>query len=370
MDNFALNRPYYMRNHFRNKFNLGADSDLHVNVEPADGGLVRVHSIIPESYPWVGTYFSTVPLDVRAIALPGYQFSHWVGVGGTDPDLDISMLSDVDLTAVFVPLTPDDGALVINEINYNSLNDSDSKDWVELFNGTPSTVDLEGWSISDDSDDNQFVLPPLSLSPEAYLIVCSDSLSFRNIHGSSSRIIGDLDFNFSNGGELIRLFNSDEILIDSVRYDDEDPWPTEPDGDGPTLELTHPTLDNGLSSSWAVSDNLGTPGAQNSRFVNPSAIAEHHRPADIRLGMAFPNPFNARVSIPYVIPETGSFQIDIFDLRGRLIQTEIINSLSSGAGIYHWDGTNESGEECSSGMYVIRLSQDKLTSSTKIALLR
>ncbi len=370
MDNFALNRPYYMRNHFRNKFNLGADSDLQVNVEPADAGLVRVHSIIPENYPWVGTYFSTVPLDVRAVALPGYQFSHWEGISGENVDLTISMLSDVDLTAVFVPVSPEDGAVVINEINYNSANEYDSKDWIELYNGTPASIDLEGWTVSDGSDDNQFVLPDIVIPAEAYLIVCSDSLAFRNIHGDYPRIIGDLDFNFSNGGELIRLFNSDEILMDSVRYDDEDPWPAEPDGDGPTLELMHPSLDNAISSSWAVSDNLGTPGAQNSRFANPSAIVEHNRPADFRLGMAFPNPFNARVSIPYIVPETESFQIVIFDIRGRMVHSETINSSSSGRGLYQWDGTNESGKDCSSGMYVVRLSQNELTTSRKIALLR
>ena len=370
MDNFALNRPYYMRNHFRNKFTLGADSDLQVNVEPEGAGMVRVHSIVPESYPWVGTYFSTVPLDVRAIALPGYQFSHWEGVPGENVDLTISLLSNVDLTAVFVPVSPEDGALVINEINYNSANEYDAKDWIELYNGTLATIELEGWTISDGSDDNQFVLPDLLIPTGGYLIVSSDTTAFRSIHGGDARLVGDLDFNFSNGGELIRLFNSDDILMDSVRYDDEDPWPTEPDGDGPTLELTHPSLDNGMRSSWATSDNLGTPGMQNSRFANPSALAEHNRPVDFRLGMAFPNPFNARVSIPYVLPETGSFQIDIFDLRGRNIQSETIESTGGIGGIYHWDGTNGFGKDCSSGMYVVRLSQNEVTTSRKIALLR
>ena len=370
MDNFALNRPYYMRNHFRNKYNLGADSDLQVNVEPAEAGLVRVHSIIPESYPWVGTYFSTVPLNVRAIALPGYQFSHWEGISGENVDLTISMLADVDLTAVFVPISPDDGALVINEINYNSSIDYDAKDWVELFNGTPHSVDLDGWTIRDAADENQFVLTNQVLPAQAYLIVCRDTIAFRNIHGEGPSILGDMDFNFSNGGELIRLFNTDEILVDSVRYDDEDPWPTGPDGDGPTLELSHPTLDNGLSSSWAASDNLGTPGLQNSRFVNPTGVSEHNRPEDFRLGKAYPNPFNARISIPYTVPGTGSFKIDIFDLRGRLVQSETISSSRSVRGVYHWDGTNKSGKDCSSGMYVVLLTQDQLTSSVKIALIR
>ncbi len=370
MDNFALNRPYYMRNHFRSKFNLGADSELQVNVEPAGAGKVRVHSIVPDNYPWVGTYFSSVPVDVRAIALQGYQFSHWQNRLVTDVDLTISMASDVELTAIFVPVSPDDGALVINEINYNSLNDSDTKDWIELFNGTPEAVDLTGWAVSDDNDDNWFVLSEISLAPDAYLIVTSDSLAYRSIHGSDARIVGDLDFNFSNGGELIRLFNSDQIIVDSVRYDDEDPWPTEPDGDGPTLELTFPTLDNGLSTSWAVSDNLGTPGAQNGSFAVPSAFNNDNGPTEFRIGMAFPNPFNAMITIPYTVAEIGLFQIDIFDLRGRMIHSESINSSRSGSGNYHWDGRNEHGLAQSSGMYVVRLTQNELTASIKIALLR
>ncbi len=370
MDEFALNRPYYMRNHFRDKFNLGADSQLQVNVEPADAGKVRVHSIIPESYPWEGSYFANIPLDVRAIAMPGYRFSHWEGLGGVNPDLIISLLNTVNLTAVFVPLSPEEGALVINEINYHSSNENDPGDWVELYNATPHNIDMTGWTLSDESDDNQFVFPELILPADDFLIICKDSVAFRTVHTRTSRLIGNLDFNFSNGGELIRLFNSDNIITDSVRYDDADPWPTSPDGDGPTLELTHPDLDNGISASWAASDDLGTPGLQNSRYVDPSNTVDQGLPENFRLGLAYPNPFNAGVNIPYALPEKGPFQIDIFDLRGRLMQSNTFDPLTNFTGTYHWDGINELGIDCSTGMYIVRLTQNELFSSVKIVLLR
>src|SRR5690606_32360940 len=62
--------------------------------------------------------------------------------------------------------------------------------------------------------------------------------------------------------------------IDSVRYDDADPWVAEPDGNGPSLELISATLDNGDGASWKASEWLtgvtingidlrGTPGAEN-----------------------------------------------------------------------------------------------------------
>jgi len=370
MNNFALLRPSYMRTHFRNKFNLGADAQLRLNVEPISAGQIRVHSIIPDNYPWVGLYFSNMPLDIRAIALPGYEFSHWEGLGEDNPDLTLSMSTTTELTAVFIPVSPDDGSLVINEINYHSSNEFDCADWLELYNGTDESINLEAWSISDADGDNQFPLSELQLLPDEYLVICSDSVSFRNVHGEAPRILGNLDFNFSNSGELIRLFNPDQILSDSVRYDDDDPWPSSPDGEGPTLELIYPNLDNGLSSSWATSDNLGTPGVQNSRYSDPSNVVEQNRPDHFYLGMAYPNPFNAWISIPFVVPDKGSTQIQIFDIRGRLVRSETLKHSSDLHAIYHWDGNNDLGRNCSTGVYIVRFTQNEQSSSLKVALLR
>ena len=39
------------------------------------------------------------------------------------------------------------------------------------------------------------------------------------------------------GGDQVRLFNSNNSLIDFVEYDDKNPWPECADGNGGTLEL-------------------------------------------------------------------------------------------------------------------------------------
>jgi len=87
--------------------------------------------------------------------------------------------------------------------------------------------------------------------------------SFSSAFPSVTNYIGDLGFGLSGGGELIRLFDAESTLIDSVDYDDDDPWPPEPDGDGPTLELINPTNDNSLVGSWQTSVDHGTPGTAN-----------------------------------------------------------------------------------------------------------
>ena len=63
------------------------------------------------------------------------------------------------------------------------------------------------------------------------------------------------------------LLDRDGKVVDEVEYDDNAPWPKEPDGYGPSLELRHPGLDNGLPGSWAASTVAGgTPGARNSVY--------------------------------------------------------------------------------------------------------
>jgi hypothetical protein len=61
-----------------------------------------------------------------------------------------------NFTAVFAEATIDDISIVINEINYNSSPERDTKDWVELVNNGSATVDLNGWLLSDSGPDSGY----------------------------------------------------------------------------------------------------------------------------------------------------------------------------------------------------------------------
>ena len=155
-------------------------------------------------------------------------------------------------------------AVVINEINYNSSSDLDTGDWVELYNSTDGTIEISLWEFRD--EDNLFTFPENTiLLPGDYLVLCQNLDIFSEKFPSVSNVLGDFEFGLNGGGELIRLFHSDGSLIDEVEYDDISPWPGEPDGEGPTLELIDSSLDNALGENWAASnDNGGTPGGINS----------------------------------------------------------------------------------------------------------
>ncbi len=90
---------------------------------------------------------------------------------------------------------------------------------------------------------------------------------------SSIRIYGPYTGNLSNSGERIRLRKPDGpnlvdglwvvpyIDVDSVTYADRAPWPSQPDGYGPSLERISPTAYADDPINWRPSrHNGGTPG--------------------------------------------------------------------------------------------------------------
>ena len=146
-------------------------------------------------------------------------------------------------------------------------------DWVELYNPTNESIAIGWWEFKDGDDTHVFIIPENQvLESGAYLVLCKDSLAFNDNFPNVSNFIGEFDFGLNGGGELVRLFDADELPVDEVNYNDSSPWPLEPDGNGPTLELIHPSLDNDLGVNWAASDNNGgTPGVVNSVYTADSS---------------------------------------------------------------------------------------------------
>ena len=75
------------------------------------------------------------------------------------------------------PLTAQNAALYINEIladNSTGVQDEfdEFPDWIEFFNSGSASIDLEGYSLSDDPNDSlKWLFPKLLLSPGQYLYV-------------------------------------------------------------------------------------------------------------------------------------------------------------------------------------------------------
>ena len=157
--------------------------------------------------------------------------------------------------------------VVINEINYNSSDSFNPDDWVELYNNSNDTIDITSWLLKDEKDDHIFIIPSNTiLLPNQYIILCKDTIKFIDAFPDVLFKYGDFGFGLGGGSDAIRLFDANGTLADFVEYDDDLPWPLAADGEGPTLELKNPSLDNLLPENWMASEGNGTPGLINSTY--------------------------------------------------------------------------------------------------------
>jgi hypothetical protein len=154
--------------------------------------------------------------------------------------------------------------VVINEIMYNTP--SYDNEWIELYNTGTTAVNIAGWTLVDGGSTSTPMTLTGSIPASGYFTIeiyhDADAAEFPFTPDFDGSATG---WDLSNGGEAITLSNSSGTVVDAVTYDDASPWPMEPDGSGPSLELTSPSLDNSQGANWhASADNGGTPGAENS----------------------------------------------------------------------------------------------------------
>jgi len=174
--------------------------------------------------------------------------------------------------ATGVSIVPAAAEIVINEIMYNSP--GEDVEFVELYNASDQSIDLTGWYILDDNDAHLPCLISGTLEPGEYLVIAQDIVLFRQNYPGVTSLnpqdygTGSQGWGLGNSADAVRLYRPDGTLHDAVYYQDRGEWPVAADGDGPSLELLNPALDNALAASWAASTvDGGTPGARNSVFV-------------------------------------------------------------------------------------------------------
>ena len=372
VDNFADNRYLYMGEHLRDYFDLPSTVYSLFNVPFNEGGKIKINTITPEHYPWGGYYYPNVPIEVRAIPETGYVFAAWAQFPDSSESMRIQVSDGLSLTALFEPfLNGDTVDLVINEINYNSSDEFNTGDWIEVYNNSTDSVDISGWYFTDDNEDHKYTFSDNTIIyPDSYIVLAQDTSSFLTFFPQTTDVYGPFGFGLDGGGEEISLYDLSGGLVDHVEYDDELPWPTEPDGNGPTLELISPDSSNEVASSWSFSQEHGTPGYINSIISPLQAEADNNIALTPLLKPAFPNPFNSRVKIRFEIPSHQLVEILILNILGETVRLLTNTQYGPGPNIIVWDGKNGSGQDLSTGIYFCRLKTKNYNRSTKLLLVK
>ena len=140
-------------------------------------------------------------------------------------------------------------AVVINEIHYNPEDNTSQEEFIELLNTRPTAVDLSNLTFSDGV---QFTFPAgQQIASGGYVVISQSPATILAEFGVNS--IGPYSGGLSSDGELLELRNAQGQVVDQVDYNVSFPWPIAADGNGASMELINPALDNNLGGSWRPS---------------------------------------------------------------------------------------------------------------------
>lgn len=185
-------------------------------------------------------------------------------------DLSGNAITTATTTFMYVaPVTPFYKDIIINEIfaDPSPIIGLPAVEFVELFNRSANTFNLNGWKFTDGSSTG--TIGNVVVGPNQYLILCS-AIDTALFTAFGSRIGLSSFPSLNNAGDNLKLLDNTLTVIDSVNY--LDAWYLDvikKDG-GWTLELINPNAPVGcpVSSNWIASTNAsgGTPGTQNSVY--------------------------------------------------------------------------------------------------------
>ena len=75
--NFARQRPDIVRNQILFEYGINDTINIKLNTDARRGNL-KLNSLTINQYPWSGTYFTYIPIEITATPKSGYKFSGWI----------------------------------------------------------------------------------------------------------------------------------------------------------------------------------------------------------------------------------------------------------------------------------------------------
>jgi len=269
------------------------------------------------------------------------------------------------------------GDVLINEILFNPV--TGGADYVEVYNNSDNFINLKDWNMANLSGG----VPPnyriisvqnLILEPHSYLALTIDSIQVKQTyvnHGYGKFVYCNLP-TYSNSDGNVVLIDPNNTVIDSVSYLEKWHFTLISDEKGKSLERINP---NGLSNSagnWqTASENSGwgTPGIQNSQYLNPQAQGQF----SVEPSVISPDNdgFEDFAIFTYALPESGMVgNIKIFDENGRPILELVNNYFFAQSGELKWDGLDNNGTKCRVGRYLISFDVFSSQTGTTLAFKR
>ncbi len=94
------------------------------------------------------------------------------------------------------------------------------------------------------------------------------------------------------------------------------------------------------------------------------------QPERYSLEQNYPNPFNPTTNIVYSLVDNGSVKLEVFIIIGQIVATVVDEVQNAGVWTVRWNGTDATGTQVSSGIYLYRLTTGSYVSTKKMMFVK
>lgn len=238
--------------------------------------------------------------------------------------------------------------VVINEVHFAPP--AGESEWVELFNRSDQSVDLNGWTVSDEDSlsAKRMTIEPFPFAPGEYVVIAADPARFAQTFPDVLSKVLFLEEGWpalNNSGDAAVIRDATGKVIDRVSFRED-----QLRGRRVSLERVHPDLESGDPDNWVAHVTLsgGSPGARNSVFVE-------RLPTQASLD-ASPNPFDERTILSVRLPLTTAYaHLWIYNSYGQLVRKLLDADPTGSERDVVWNGRDDEGARLPMGIYIVYL---------------
>lgn len=292
-----------------------------------------------------------------------------------DCEIELSNINDFNdncfsgAFSIAMPGKVSAGDLIINELMTNPL--GNEPEYVELYNASDAYLNASDLRITKRNDDGMleslvnvsdknFLIPP-----GAYVVISKSGLQGFGKEFPKTNFVASDMYTLPNETGSVVVTTATGYVIDDVSYEDSWHLSSLIDAKGISLERISPDISGNDPHNWTSAGTLpssSTPGSINSQFRDLNEL--NNRLFSISDDYFTPNGDGDRDVLWFRVQHVDEYlaSVQIFNSAGRPVKT--ICNANPGINIsrFSWNGTDNTGSLCSSGIYIVYFT---LTSSSK-----
>jgi len=339
------------------KFNENIDP---LTIPVADSFYTSSSSIKVDSVKFPEYFCSYIEIVFSDTLQNGFIYQLEVPEGITD--CEGNPLYHVQNVSFGLPAITEFADVIISEVMFTSL--PGCPEYVELYNLSDKLLDLSDLriSINKEGETGKPAIPlknPVLFFPGEYLVLCKNKEALLTCHTivNTNSILEATELpSLTDEGTCISLLNRSLNPIDVFCYKPEDEFPMLADNHGVALERLKLDRNTGNESFWHSASSLadfGTPGMPNSQSLSDTIT---QKTIEILPQVFTPdnNGIDDFAEVRYSINKEGFIgTFGVFDPSGNQICFLGENEILGTTGMFLWDGRDDKGNICKSGMYLV-----------------